>query len=94
MTELGELRCEQGQYAEAAEAYRQAIALGPDAKLSYNLGYCLNRVAKRDEAIQQLSAARVAYPRNAEVANALGLQARRLSRAIAEDRDYVPFTTE
>ena len=41
--------------------------------VDYRNGLAMLRDGRVDEAIQQLSAARVAYPRNAEVANALGL---------------------
>ncbi len=73
------------QYAEAAEAYRQAIALGPDAKLSYNLGYCLNRVAKRDEAIAAFQEAVRLDPKFKEAFYSLGralLEAARYDEAV------------
>jgi len=41
--------------------------------VDYRNGLVMLREGRVDEAIQQLSSARAAYPRNAEVANALGL---------------------
>ncbi len=74
------------QYAEAAEAYRQAIALVPDAKLNYNLGYCLNRVARRDEAIVAFQEAVTLDPKFKEAFYSLGramLEAGRYDDAVA-----------
>ena len=39
------------QYAAAADAYRRAISLGEDAKLSYNLGYSLVRAGDAEGAL-------------------------------------------
>ena len=62
-----------------AEA-REPSALTADL-VDYRNGLTMLREGRVDEAIQMLQAARAAYPRNAEVANALGL-------ALLYKRDY------
>lgn len=53
--------------------------------VDYRNGLAMLREGRVDEAIQQLSAARTAYPRNAEVVNALGL-------AVLYRKDYANAT--
>ncbi|MHB8080208.1 MAG: tetratricopeptide repeat protein [Candidatus Krumholzibacteriia bacterium] len=60
------------QFGEAADAYRRAIALGADAKLSYNLGVCLNRLERRDEAIAAFQEAVKLDPTFKEAYGSLG----------------------
>ena len=59
----------------ALEADRKATEPSPLTAdlVDYRNGLSMLREGRVDEAIQQLSAARKSYPRNAEVANALGL---------------------
>lgn len=57
---------------EADEKAREPSALTADL-VDYRNGLAMLREGRVDEAIQQLSAAKQHYPRNAEVANALGL---------------------
>ena len=57
---------------EADEKSREPSALTADL-VDYRNGLAMLREGRVDEAIQQLQAAKAAYPRNAEVANALGL---------------------
>jgi tetratricopeptide (TPR) repeat protein len=65
---------------EADAASREPSALTADL-VDYRNGLAMLREGRVDEAIQQLSQARAAYPRNADVANALGL-------ALLYKRDY------
>jgi tetratricopeptide (TPR) repeat protein len=69
---------------EADAASREPSALTADL-VDYRNGLAMLREGRVDEAIQQLSQARAAYPRNAEVANALGL-------ALLYKRDYANST--
>ncbi len=57
---------------EADEKAREPSALTADL-VDYRNGLAMLREGRVDEAIQQLSMAKQNYPRNAEVANALGL---------------------
>ena len=73
------------QYPEAVEAYRQAIPLGADARLSYNLGFCLNRLARRNEAIDAFQEAVRLDPTLKEASSSLGralLEAGRYAEAV------------
>ncbi len=69
---------------EADAASREPSALTADL-VDYRNGLAMLREGRVDEAIQQLSQARAAYPRNADVANALGL-------ALLYKRDYANST--
>jgi tetratricopeptide (TPR) repeat protein len=40
------------RYPEAVEAYQQAIALQPDAKMYFNLALCYSRLRQTDDAVQ------------------------------------------
>ena len=48
------------QYVEAAEAYRRCLALNPDPKHAFQMGYCLSKVKRYD-------AAAAAYERALEI---------------------------
>jgi tetratricopeptide (TPR) repeat protein len=40
------------RFGEAVNAYERALSFGPDAKLAFNLAYCLSRQDRTDEAIE------------------------------------------
>jgi tetratricopeptide (TPR) repeat protein len=90
------------QYPEAVEAYRQAITLGADARLSYNLGFCLNRLTRRDEAIAAFQEAVRLDPTLKEASASLGralLEAGRYAEAVtaleaAQQLDPEAYSTE
>ena len=71
---------------EADEKAREPSALTADL-VDYRNGLAMLREGRVDEAIQQLSMARQHYPRNAEVANALGL-------ALLYKKDYKGATKQ
>jgi tetratricopeptide (TPR) repeat protein len=71
---------------EADEKAREPSALTADL-VDYRNGLSMLREGRVDEAIQQLSMAKQHYPRNAEVANALGL-------ALLYKKDYKGATKQ
>ncbi len=58
----------QKDYARAAQAYRQALAAGPNADVDYNLGNALFKSGKIGQAIVEYRRARYLRPRDADIA--------------------------
>lgn len=55
MDDIGAVYFQKGEYVKAEQAFRQSIAVQPDAVFSYaNLSAVLNRLGKSDEALQVL----------------------------------------
>lgn len=100
---LGNLYLEQGRYEEALPNYERAFELtpGPDKQaLRLNLGKCLLRLRRPDEAAGHLEALIEAEPENVEARSNLGLAyqsmnrpgdaANQFARALELDDKYVP----
>lgn len=64
LARLGEANETDGKYAEAAEAYTKAVALKPDPSYYNNLGNCLARTGKVDDALAAYQQAIMLDPTN------------------------------
>jgi len=69
----GQAQRKSGQYAAAAESYRKAISVFRDEPRQYiNLGFCLTRLGKDEEAIKVFRAAVKVDPTNVKAHNNMG----------------------
>lgn len=70
-----------GKYAEAAEAYKQALVLKPDmAEAQHEIGYAYLKLSKYEESVAASRQAAVLRPKNAETYRNLGLAYQGLKR--------------
>ncbi len=61
------------QYGDAVEPYKRALALEPDAKLAYNLGYCAMKAGRIDDALAAYQQAITLNPGSTEARYNYGL---------------------
>jgi len=82
---------EQGNYAEAAKKFEQAVAVAPDQEdLHYNLAIALAKLGKTEEAKKQYEEAIRIFPDYAEAHNNLGnllVNENKLAEAIVQLRE-------
>ena len=84
----GQEQRKSGQYAAAAESYRKAISVFRDEPRQYiNLGFCLTRLGKEEEAIQVFRTAAKVDPTNVKAHNNLGELIKR-KKKWAEAREH------